>query len=346
MNICYIFLFFTRKTMALIHFLNVGEGDCTWIKHNNGANTIIDVCLAKADEIRKAEDSRIIEFSAKPDSVKGNFNQAQRPENPIRYLQKFGENSIFRFILSHPDMDHMDGIKDFFKVFSPTNLWDIEHNKKQDFSKPSRYSEDDWKFYQSIRKSDNNPKCLYLYAGDKGKYWNEGDDSRNRNGIHILAPTRTLVKEANECGDYNDCSYVIQYLTGKFKVLFCGDACNKTFAHLIENHRNDISDIDLLIAPHHGRKGTIDFSFLDIMKPTMTFFGNANSEHLAYKEWSNRGLEKITNNQAGTLIVRFEDNDGMSIFCTCESFAKRYRGNDTIQKDATLDAWRLKTIYK
>lgn len=58
------------------------------------------------------------------------------------------------------------------------------------------------------------------------------------------------------------------------------------------------------------------------------------------------GFGKNYKYQAGTLIVRFEDNDGMSIFCKCESFAKKYRGDDTIRKDATLDAWRLKTIYK
>jgi beta-lactamase superfamily II metal-dependent hydrolase len=332
--------------MAQIHFLNVGEGDCTWIQHANGANTIIDTCMAKADEIRKAMDSQAMEFSAAPNSVKGNFNQAQHPENPIKYLRKFSVKSVFRFILSHPDMDHMDGLKDFFAAFQPANFWDIRHNKQQDFSKPCRYSEDDWKFYQSIRGSNDDPKCLYLYAGDKGKYWNEGDDSRSRNGLSILSPTKSLVDDANKCGDYNDCSYVILYRTGKFKVLFCGDACNKTFTHLIENHKNDISDIDLLIAPHHGRKGTIDFAFLDIMKPTMTFFGNADSKDLAYNEWNRRRLEKITNNQGGTLIARFENNDGMSILSTCESFAKRYREDDTIKKDPTMEAWHLKTIYK
>ena len=36
--------------MSVIHFLNVKEGDCIWIKHNCGHNTMIDISNAKAIE--------------------------------------------------------------------------------------------------------------------------------------------------------------------------------------------------------------------------------------------------------------------------------------------------------
>lgn len=330
--------------MPQIHFLNVGNGDCTWIKHANGANSVIDVCLAKSNPLSKAQDAVAEMFSASTNAVKGNFNQAASPENPIEYLQQFGVNSIFRFILSHPDMDHMDGMQDFFNTFSPANFWDTTNNKpKPDFNKPCRYSESDWNFYQSIRKNTSNPKCLHLYAGAKGQYYNQGDDTRSGNGLSILAPTPSLVTDANSCGEYNDCSYVILYSYKKFKVLFCGDACNNTLNHLLKNHRSDISNIDLLIAPHHGRKGNIDFSFLDVMKPQLTFFGNANSEHLAYNEWSRRGLEKITSNQAGTLIADFID-ESMNVYAKNETFAKKYNVNTF--KENALDAWYLGSLSK
>lgn len=328
--------------MAQIHFLNVGDGDCTWIKHNNGANTVIDVCLAKLPLLRKAVDSAMESFSAT--AVRGNFNQAAHPENPIEYLEGFNVSSVFRFVLSHPDMDHMDGIKDFFTKFQPANFWDIKHTKEQDFSQPCRYSEEDWEFYQSIRGSKDNPVCLYLYDGSRGLYYNQGDDTRSSNGLYVLSPTNSLVSEANECGDFNDCSYVILYRTHDLKILFCGDACNKTFDHLKANHEADITDVDLLIAPHHGRKGNIDFSFLDIMQPKMTFFGNANSQHLAYQEWNRRGLKKITNNQAGTLVATTGGaNGGLNIYGKHETFARRY--NLSTFKDDTLNAWYLETIY-
>ncbi len=335
-----------RINMVQIHFLNVGDGDCIWIRHANGANTVIDVCLAKADKLVKAQDAATEIFStSKPNSVRGNYNQAANPENPIQYLQKFGVDSVFRFILSHPDMDHMDGMQDFFEAFHPTNFWDTKNSKpKPEFGEQCRYSEEDWDFYQAIRGSKKNPTCLYLYDGSKGKYYNENEDGTSGgNGLQILSPTGSLVTGANKCGDYNDCSYVILYKTGKFKILFCGDAGNNTFEHLITNHRIDISNIDLLIAPHHGRKGTINFSFLDVMQPKLTFFGNASSDHLAYEEWSNRKLEKITNNQTGSIIAVFE-GDNMKVYARNETFAKSY--NTTSFKEDSLDAWYLGRISK
>ena len=94
--------------MAQIHFLNVGEGDCTWINHANGANTIIDVCLAKAEKLLKPQDSvTIYSATTKPNSIRGNYNLAANPEYPIQYLLKFGLFSVLRFILSYPYLDFM-----------------------------------------------------------------------------------------------------------------------------------------------------------------------------------------------------------------------------------------------
>ena len=36
--------------MAKIHFLNVEEGDCSIIQHNNGHVTMIDICSGNLDK--------------------------------------------------------------------------------------------------------------------------------------------------------------------------------------------------------------------------------------------------------------------------------------------------------
>ena len=104
--------------MATIHFLNVGLGDCTIIKHNDDKITVIDVNNASKIEadLEKFEKSEEL-FS---EGIKGNFNQKKYPVNPIHYL-KVDHNiqSVFRFILTHPDMDHLGGVKDFFEEFNP-----------------------------------------------------------------------------------------------------------------------------------------------------------------------------------------------------------------------------------
>jgi hypothetical protein len=60
---------------------------------------------------------------------------------------------------------------------------------------------------------------------------------------------------------------------------------------------------------------------LDVVNPGLTLFGNANAAHLAYGAFSNRGLPKITNNQAGSILI---DSDGETIYVhvSCKAFAK------------------------
>lgn len=273
-----------------------------------------------------------------------NFNQKAYPVNPINYLKKFGITSVFRFVLTHPDMDHMDGIKDFFEEFKPLNFIDTDNTKEIEFNNQSPYREDDWKFYKTLRNSNiqGGSKRLCLYSGDSGAfrtmnlYGNPPGDA-----FYVLAPTQELVKEANKSGDYNDSSYVILYNAHGGKVLFGGDAHDKTWQHVTSKHHSFVSNIDLLIAPHHGRKSNRDYSFLDVLKPKMTFFGNARAEHLAYSAWDYRGLTYITNNQANCMVVDVGDIK-MPLFVTNEAFA-RQRNSDTYYSEK-LKGWFLQYI--
>jgi competence protein ComEC len=310
--------------MATIHFLNVNEGDCSIIEHNSGRKTVIDVCNAKARTLLVEATDKVHKMAAAAEKgVNGNFNQKAHPVNPILYMQDRGINSVFRFILTHPDMDHMGGIKAFFEALSPSNFWDTDNEEEKEFGDGANggFNEDDWKFYKALRNSESDPKRLALYSGEIGQYWNKGaDQNSNGDGLHILAPAKTLVATANECSDYNDCSFVIQYKTGNHNIVFAGDSHDETWEHILENHK-DVKNVDLLIAPHHGRHSDRDWEFLDVINPALTLFGNAGSEHLAYSAWGSRGLPIITNNQAGNIIID-ASADPMDVYVTCEAFAK------------------------
>lgn len=271
--------------MPTIHYLNVQDGDCSVIQHASEHVTAIDVCNARKEEAISKAPPRLLEalLGVQKAAGSGNLNQKSFPVNPIQYLKNFGILSVFRFILTHPEMDHMDGIKDFFEAFSPLNFWDSNNSAEKTFEEGSPYREDDWKFYKSLRDGSptENPRRLTLYSGMTGQYWNnDGEGKGGGDGLHILAPTPELVRDSNETDDYNDCSYVILYSTGGNRIVFAGDSHDKTWEHILANHK-DVTDIDLLIAPHHGRKSSRNYDFLDVLKPKLTFFGNAPSEHLA-----------------------------------------------------------------
>ena len=68
--------------------------------------------------------------------------------------------------------------------------------------------------YKNLRDSNpqTDPKRLTLYAGALGQYFNVGSDGTSGgDGLYILAPTKALIDAANECSNYNDCSYVLLY---------------------------------------------------------------------------------------------------------------------------------------
>jgi len=329
--------------MGVLHFLNVMEGDCTIIEHSSGRVTVLDVNNASIPEkLSEAQllANKIMELSA---GLKGNFGQAGHPVNPVQYMRDRGIKNVFRFILSHPDMDHMGGIKDFFEEFGPPNFWDTDNTEEKDFAKPCKYNEDDWRFYKSLRDGAHaDIKRLVKYSGDVGSYWNQDPDGAH-DGLHILAPTRKIVHDANDCGDNNDCSYVLLYRNSHFKIVLAGDSHDESWAHILQNHKADVTNVDLLIAPHHGRDSDRTYDFLDVLRPKMTFFGCAPSEHVAYDAWSRRELEYITNNQANCMIVTPAGCD-LDLYVTNESFAQS-RAPYTFYSNK-YEGWFLRTISK
>jgi beta-lactamase superfamily II metal-dependent hydrolase len=121
--------------MMKIHFLNVGKGNCTIIEFPSGHLTMIDIDNSKIDD----DDDALTE--------------------PIDYfLSKFPNQSLFRFILTHPDMDHLSGLNQLATKVSIINFWDTDHNKSfsdEDWE-GSPYDKKDWEKYLTLRKSESD----------------------------------------------------------------------------------------------------------------------------------------------------------------------------------------------
>jgi beta-lactamase superfamily II metal-dependent hydrolase len=276
--------------MASVHLLNVGSGDCTIIQHNSGRVTLIDICGGNATRDR---DEGILAKTIAEIAVKGNFRMCERPTHPLAYLDRLSFNQVFRFILTHPDMDYMDGLQALLDATTVANFWDCGIRRSTpDFDPKSRFREEDWFAYKRlIAGKQPDVRTLIKLAGARFCYANtEGPNGEQHDGLYILAPDKALSDQATATADPNDGSYALLYSSSGGRIVLPGDSDASIWEYVLTNHTASVQNCAFLLAPHHGRHSGMDCSFLDVLRPTLTLFGCAPSKDLAYEEWREEGF--------------------------------------------------------
>lgn len=299
--------------MSKFHFLNVTKGDCHILQHNSNRVTMIDICNGNTDRVQKSEQSN---FACASSGIRGNFGMCQKPTHPLSYLDSIGISEIWRFILSHPDMDHMDGLDALFANKSVLHYWDSGlRREKPDFGDNGPFKEEDWDRYESIIAGKDSAHAIKVQAGDKFAFANK--PTGEHDGLHILSPNQEHLDDVGD--NINDGSYVILYHSPAGKILIPGDAHDKTWEYVLENYSETIKDCAILVAPHHGRGSDGNFDFLKTVNPKLVLLGCASSKDLAYDKY--RDYTSITNNQAGNVVAE-STNTGFKIYVENKTFAE------------------------
>jgi len=302
--------------MIKIHFLNVGHGDCTIIEHESGNKTMIDI--NNGEEIDEESATEIIEqlgYSGEdliktiektqetPNEILQKAGYVNTLTNPIQfYKQNYGTSSIFRYIQTHPDLDHMRGLVGLRKEgISITNFWDTPHIKAQDdflFN-----DEDEWNEYLEHRNGKRTLAVLNLQRGSTGKYYNlHPEPSLEGDGLYILAPTPELTSEANRTGAWNNHSYVLWLAYKGIRVVFGGDAEAEVWDSIVDKYGTGLS-CNILKASHHGRDSGYHQKAVELMNPKYTIVSvgkkpetDASNKYKQYSPnvWSTRWKGNIT----------------------------------------------------
>lgn len=279
------------------HFPNVGKGNCIIIDFPSERLSVIDI-----------DDSRALSPSEKLAML---LAKKASLTNPVDYIiSEFKNREIFRFILTHPDMDHMSGIKKLFVEKSVINFWDTKNDRyiEPDTWENSPYDKEDWDYYQEIRQSDENPKVLELYRDyESNCCWVE-------DGIRILAPTEGSVNEANENKDWDHLSYVLMVEYAERKILLGGDATKKSLEDIIEYYDEGYLKSDVLFAPNHGSPNHISKEILDVINPDLTVVSVAETVDYARDLYSRYGIV-LSTKYYGNIWVKIKDT-GKIIFKT------------------------------
>ena len=235
--------------------------------------------------------------------------------NPIEFFsRKFPGKPIFRYIQSHPDLDHMRGLSAIqSQGIQILNFWDSEHSKIPAFKNDADRRE--WMAYTKLRSSTSTPTVRRLVRGNIGAYWNSDPTGYgDHDSIEILSPTPEIVRRANQQGNSNNLSYVIRITHLNYRVVLGGDADASVWEELANVYGMDLR-CDVYKASHHGRDSGYSANALKLMRPKYAIVSvgkkpdtDASNKYRNYcdKVWSTRWY--------GNLRLEISQKNGINWF--------------------------------
>lgn len=330
--------------MLRCHFLNVGAGDCIIVEHESGRVSVVDInnssTIPEEQLIRMTEATtgiNLLDTGAPFTMINEGFTRAMKLSikewlakegydieltNPIDYYKRhIGKKSIFRFIATHPHMDHLYGLArlkqeiDAGNLQRVDNVWDTEHDFKKDFSDPrAKGTAEDWNAYCDIRDGKWSTKRLSLYRNASRVYFDKEND-----WIEIWAPTPDLVASAKKSNNPNTLSYVIEVHHGVQSIVLAGDAENETWDSIHEWFvRSNIEkyNIAVLKAAHHGHDSGFHEGMMGILQPQYVVVSEGKKDPSvdASSRYKTRGADVLSTRWWGNILVELDGVGGVSVY--------------------------------
>jgi competence protein ComEC len=309
----------------VVHFLNVGEGDCTIIEFPSGHVGMVDISNVK--ELDPDTRKELLEDYSDLDYVLARLAESPRvallQEAYLRKvaapttdaLEYFDEHigytrDIFRLITTHPHMDHLSGLHRLHTQ-EPKDIINFWHAGPYNFELDDadwngwKYSELDWLTYKQLRSSTSDPKALHNQQGDTGNYWTD-------DGIEIWAPTDGLEALAVKRNQPNILSAVLKISHAGRSILLGGDAtADETWPALYPYI--DMTGIDVLKASHHGRNSGYHQPSVEEMSPWLTITSVGQKEHDASEKYRRYSDYTVSTRFTGDIRITIED-DGTLVY--------------------------------
>ncbi|MBA7615602.1 ComE operon protein 3 [subsurface metagenome] len=246
-----------------VNFINVGEGDCILIEAPNKINILID-------------------GGGTPQS---NFDVGNKIVIP--YLRRKGINKINLLVLTHPHLDHLEGLLPVIREFRVDMVLDSGL-----ICDSSEYKE----FLSLILKKG----IPYHQA-------KAGDNFIFSNNLEIFLLNPLYDSDFYDESDFNNASIVVKLFYKNADFLFTGDIEEATEKKLLV--WQNILQSDILKVGHHGSETSTNLEFLDKVNPSIAVItvGKNHFGHPSQKiieRLKDRNIQIYRTDENGTIIIR------------------------------------------
>ncbi len=279
-----IFLIYPADRNQII-FLDVGQGDCCLIRTETGHNYLFD-CGSSSRR-------KVGEYVLLPT------------------LKYYGITTLDGVFVSHPDVDHMNGIRELLELAADNHLKikslilpAVEQSARQE-----QFGE----LLEAVaernegQKTKQTTRIVWVSAGDA---WESG--SVRFLCLHPEKESGTMNENA-----YSECFYVD---FGDFTLLLTGDVEGSgEEALLAELQRRRIGQLDLLKIAHHGSRNSTTEEFLQQLHPGAAIIscGSNNRYGHPHAELLNRlesaGVQWICTKDYGAITVEMDKGGGVKM---------------------------------
>lgn len=330
---------FGRESEFEVHFLNVDHGDCTILHHPGdehhpeGRVSFVDIHDWK--DKQNPDVAGLSYFLKNLISSRGPESEEEYAyeylNDPIEYFQDHigdGHQDVWRFIATHPDMDHLSGLARLDDKVKITEFWDTFHKKTLSADQddwPERFDSGDWKRYEKIRHGETDHHYIQPTKGTKTSTWREDD-------IDILHPSSAYIQQVNHRyadhsnSEYNRLSYVLKVNTPAGAILLPGDIDSKEpWERVLKYAGDELEDTRVLKAAHHGRQNGLHKEAIQKMDPDYVILSvGKKNEHDAQPDYNRicsddtkiystrqHGRIKVSATRSGNLNVDLEYPKGI-----------------------------------
>lgn len=312
--------------MIKIHFLNVGHGDCIVIQFPERLS-VIDINRSEQMDEKSFDEIMQESFGTRYYRQRTLYSQGSRSYNdllieakynikltdPIPFIKSISAGSqVFRFISTHPHMDHLSGLSKFKDEIGIVNFWVINNNYEPDLKELSDEQKNDWKLYTEFR-TDSNKTATILHPIEK-----ELNDFWKQDNIKILAPNKRIFTDEQ---NPNAMSYVLLIEYAGHKIVLGGDADISTWDYLVESYPDMLKDTLILKASHHGRDSGYHQDAVKLMNPEFTIVSVGKkpetdasqkykqySKHVFSTRWHGTICFQLNDDGTGTYTQEYDRN--------------------------------------